>query len=218
MKKLLTAIISITLMLTCFSACNKDEAAVDDSGYNGILTKIKLGMPVSIVLAKQPETLKLNYESDTVLWGVNPDTDLMEIRDLIPAESAYYYIDDSIITYSFETQKGNAEMTLSSYMSEVHGVLDRTMAEDYFKSKGEALQAKHGVEFTEVQTGTEDVDMELNRIKRYSCASYDVIFTLTEKFDTVDGVEGYYGSAFSIEVKSKPKEEVAVSGDSKAKE
>lgn len=221
MKKLLTAIVSAALMLTCltcFSACNKDEAAVDDSGYNGILTKIKLGMPVSKVLANQPETLKLNYESDTVLWGVNPDTDLMEIRDLIPAESAYYYIDDSIITYSFETQKGNSEMTLSGYMSEVHGILDRTMAEDYFKSKGEALKAKHGVDFAEVQTGTEDVDLEINYIKRYSCSSYDVIFTLTETFDTVDGVEGYYGSAFSIEVKSKPKTEVAVSDGSKAKE
>lgn len=222
MKKLLTAIVSAALMLTCltcFSGCKKDEAAAtDENAYSGILTKIKLGMPVSTVLAKQPETLKLNYESDTVLWGVNPDTDLMEIRDLIPAESAYYYIDDSIITYNFETQKGNSEMTLSGYMSEVHGVLDRTMAEDYFKSKGEALQAKHGVEFTEVQTGTEDVDLELNRIKRYSCSSYDVIFTLTEKFDTVDGVEGYYGSVFSIEVKSKPKTEVAVSDGSKSKE
>lgn len=215
MKRFFAVIISMALALTCFAACKKDGEAVDDSAYSGILTKIKLGMPVSKILALQPGTLDLHYESDTVLWGVNPDTDLMEIRDLIPTESAYYYIDDSIITYEFETQKGNAEMTLKSYMSEVHGVLDRTMAEEYFESKGAALQAKHGVEPTEVKTGTEDVDYEISKIKRYSCSSFELIFTLTEKFETVDGVEGYYGSAFSIEVKAKPKEEVPVSDGDK---
>lgn len=214
MKRFFAVIVSMALALTCLSGCKKDDAAADDSAYSGILTKIKLGMPVTEVLKRQPDNVTVNYESDTVLWSVNPDTEIMEIRDLIPAESAFYYVDDSIITYTFDAPKGGAEMTLTGYMSEVHGLIDRETAENYFDTKGKALQVKHGVEPIEVKTGTEDMDNELSRIKRYSCASYNLTFTLTEKFDTVDGVEGYYGSFLSLEVTAKAKEEIPVSGDS----
>lgn len=214
MKRIFAVIVTMALALTCFAGCKKDEADADDSAYSGILTKIKLGMPVTEVLKRQPDNVTVNYESDTVLWSVNPDTDLMEIRDLIPAESAFYYVDDSIITYTFDAPKGGADMTLTGYMSEVHGLIDRETAESYFDTKGKALQAKHKAEPTEVKTGTEDMDNEISLIKRYSCTSYDVTFTLTEKYDTVDGVEGYYGSFLSIEVKAKAKEEIPVSGDS----
>lgn len=218
MKKFLTAFLAVALAVTCFTACGggDDEAPAEASGYNGILTKVKLGMPLKkIISINQSQNVNLNYETDTVIWSQNPDTELMEIRDLIPTESAYYYLDDSLITYVFETRKGDEEIYLTSYMAEAYGLLDRKIAEEYYEKKTEELKAKHKAEPAKSIKGTEDIDLEVDRISRYSCASYDLTFTMREQYDTVDGVEGYYGSYFCIEVKEKAnKEEVAAGGTS----
>ena len=116
MKKFLTALLAMALAVTCFAACGggDEDVPADASGYNGILTKIKLGMPLTkIVTINQTYNVNLNYETDTVIWSQNPDTELMEIRDLIPTDSAYYYVDDSLITYTFETRKGDPEIYLT---------------------------------------------------------------------------------------------------------
>ncbi|MDE7289175.1 MAG: hypothetical protein K2N71_06705 [Oscillospiraceae bacterium] len=219
MKKFLTALLAMALAVTCFTACgggDDDGAPADASGYNGILTKIKLGMPLTkIVTINQTYNVDLNYETDTVIWSQNPDTELMEIRDLIPAESAYYYVDDSLITYTFQTRKGDPEIYLTSYMSEAYCLLDRKTAMDYYEKKTEELAKKHGVEAIKSTKGTKDIDLEIDNISRYSCSSYDLTFIMREKYDTVDGVDGYYGSYFCIEVKEKAnKEEVAAGGTS----
>lgn len=216
MKKFLTAFLAMALAVTCLTACGggDDDAPAEATGYNGILTKVKLGMPLNkIISINQSYNVNLNYETDTVIWSQNPDTELMEIRGLIPTESAYYYVDDSLITYTFETRKGETEIYLTSYMSEAYGLLDRKTAESYYETKTAELAKKHGVEAVQSVKGTEDIDLEVNYISRYSCASYDLTFTMREKYDTVDGVDGYYGSYFCIEIKEKAnKEEVAASG------
>lgn len=216
MKKFLTVFLAMALAVTCLAACKKEEDAgsEDSAAYSGILTKVKLGMPLTkIISINQQYNVNLNYETDTVIWSQNPDTELMEIRELIPAESAYYYVDDSLITYAFETRKGEEDIYLTSYMSEAYGLIDRKTAEEYYEKKTEELKAKHKAEPAKSIKGTEDIDLEVDRISRYSCASYDLTFTMREKYDTVDGVEGYYGSYFCIEVKEKAnKEEVAAGG------
>lgn len=215
MKKILTAFLAAALAVSCFAACNKEEGGdAEAGGYSGILTKVKLGMPLAkIITLNQENDVDLIYETDTVVWSKNSDTELMEIRELIPTESAYYYVDDSFITYTFETRKGDEEIYLISYMAEAYGLLDRKTAEDYYEKKTEELAAKHGVEAVKSVKGTEDIDLEVDRISRFSCATYDLTFIVREKYDTVDGVDGYYGSYFSIEIKEKAnKEEVAVTG------
>ncbi|MDE5859197.1 MAG: hypothetical protein K2H23_02220, partial [Oscillospiraceae bacterium] len=211
--------VSVILAVCCFAGCSKDEgesADAAESAYNGILTKIKLGMPVSKILALQPDNVDVNYESDTVLWSVNSDIDLMEINDLIE-DDAYNYMDNPIITYTFKTNKGDVEMTLKSYMSEIHGVLDREVAEKYFKDKTEELQKKHSAEPVESVTGTENVDYTVVHKQKFNCPSYDLTFTMELEYGTVNGVEGYHGSMFSIEVVEKEiKTEVTIeSEDSK---
>lgn len=210
----------MVLSVTCFTACGGGEdAPAEETAYSGILTKVKLGMPLTkIITLNQADGVDLNYETDTVIWSQNPDTELMEIREIIPTESAYYYIDDSLITYTFETRKGDEEIYLISYMAEAYGLLDRKTAESYFDTKSKALAAKHGVEPVQSVKGTEDIDLEVDYISRYSCATYDLTFTMREKYDTVDGVDGYYGSYFSIEVKEKENKEETPMGETSAEE
>lgn len=216
MKKIISIALSVILVMFCFAGCSKEDGEpAAESAYNGILTKIKLGMPVSKILSLQPDNVEVNYESDTVLWSMNSDIDLMEINDLI-TDTAYNYIDNPIITYTFLNRKGSPEMTLKSYMSEVHGVLDREIAEKYFETKTEELKLKHGAEPIHSIVGTEGVDFTVSHKQKFSCTSYDLTFTMELKYDTVNGVEGYYGSFFSIEVMEKEiKAEVTVDSDAK---
>ena len=212
MKKIIAIALSFMLTVFCFAGCSNDEEGLPEaeSSYNGILTKVKLGMPVSKILALQPDNVEVMYESDTVLWSVNSDIDLMEINDLIE-DKGFNYMDNPIITYTFKTNKGDVEMTLKSYMSEVHGVLDREVAEKYFIDKTKELQAKHGVEPIESVTGTENVDYTVIHKQKFNCTSYDLTFAMNLEYGTVNGVEGYYGSLFSIEVTEKEiKTEVTV--------
>lgn len=206
MRKFLPVILALILTLTCFTACGGDDEAenADTVAYSGILTKIKLGMPLTkVVSLNAANDVELYYETDTCLWSENPDTDLMEIRNLLSESEQFYYVDDSIITYNFKTVKGDEELYLDDYLTEVYCLLDRGTAEKYFDTKTAELTEKHGVEPTGRMTGTEGVDMEVNYIQRYDCSSYTLTFTMTEKYDTVNGVEGYYGSYFSVDVQAK---------------
>lgn len=212
MKKFFSFLLTAVLALSCFTACGgDDEAAVEVQPYSGILTKIKLGMPLTKIVSLQPDGVELYYETDTSIWSINTDTELMELRGLLPEGEQFYYVDDSIITYNFKTVKGDAEIYLNDYVSEVHCLLDRETARKYFDSKTADLAAKHGVEAVGTQTGTEDIDMEITYKQLFDCPSYTITFTMKEKYDTVNGVDGYYGSFFSIDVKEKEvKDETAI--------
>ncbi len=220
MKKLLSVIIMLAMAVSCLAACGGDEeAAVEAAAYSGILTKVKLGMPRTKIVSLQADGIELYYEDDTTIWSVNPDTDLMEIRGLIPAESAYFYADDSIITYNFKTVKGDDEIYLDGYMSEVSCLLDRETAEKYFETKTAELAQKHKASSVGTMTGTEGMDMELNYTQKFDCPSYTVVFRMTETFDTVEGVEGYYGTYFAVEIIEKEvKSEIAIGGETVAAE
>lgn len=203
MKKIISVLTALIMTTALFAACGKDEAEVPENVYSGILTKVKLGMPMTKIVSLQPDGVTLNFETDTRLWSVNSDTEIMELREVVPADNPVYYVEDSIITYDFKTVKGDENIYLRGYMSEAYCCLERQTARDFFDKKTAELAAKHGVEASGAQTGTEDIDMELVYTQRYDCPSYTVIFTMKEKYDTVEGVDGYYGSYFSIEVKEK---------------
>ncbi len=216
MKKLLTVILALTMALTCFTACGgDDEAAPEAPAYSGILTKVKLGMPLTkVVSLNANNNVELYYETDTCVWSINPDTELMELKSRLPEGEQFYYVDDSIITYNFKTVKGTEEMLLNNYVSEVHCLVDRDTARKFFDDKTVELSKKHGVEPVGTQTGTEDIDMEITYKQTFNCTSYVLTFSMVEKYDTVNGVDGYYGSFFSIDVKEKEvKDETAIQTD-----
>jgi len=221
MKKLLTVILALSLTLVCFTACGGDDesASASESSYSGILTKIKLGMPLSkIITLNAVNNVELYYETDTCIWSINPDTDLMEIRNRLPEGEQHFYVDDSIITYNFKTVKGDEEIYLNDYVSEVQCLLDRETAQKYFDDKTAELTKKHAVEPVGTMTGTEDIDMELAYKQTFDCPSYVLTFTMKQKYETVNGVDGYYGSFFSIEVKEKEvKTETDIKKDSESK-
>lgn len=214
MKKILSVILAVVMTGVCFTACNKEEAVVSESSYSGILTKVKLGMPLSKIVSLQPDNVNLYYESDTTIWSVNTDTELMEIVNLIPEDKAqHFYVEDSIITYNFRTQKGDDEIYLKDYVSEVQCRLERETAENYFNAKTAELAAKHNVEPIGSQTGTEGIDLDVTYMQKFDYPSYTFIFTMKETYDTIEGVDGYYGSFFSMEVKEKEvKTEVPIDG------
>lgn len=219
MKKILTLILTLAMVLCCFTACGEDEEAAPENVYAGILTKVKLGMPLTKIVSLQPDGVELYYEDDVTIWSVNTDTELMEIRNLIPAEDAYFYADDSIITYNFRTVKGDEEIYLDGYMSEVTCLLDRETATKYFESKTAELQKKHGAEPVGAMTGTEGMDMNLTYTQKYDCPSYNIVFTMVETYDTVNGVDGYYGTYFAIEIIEKAvKTETEIGGTTAAEE
>lgn len=219
MKKLITLILALAMAVACFTACGKEEEAVPETAYAGILTKVKLGMPLTKIVSLQPDGVELYYEDDVTIWSVNTDTELMEIRNLIPAEDAYFYADDSIITYNFRTVKGDEEIYLDGYMSEVTCLLDRETATKYFETKTAELAKKHGAEPVGAMTGTENMDMTLTYTQKYDCPSYNIVLTMVETYDTVNGVDGYYGTYFAIEIIEKAvKTEVAIDGTTVAEE
>ncbi len=202
-RKIISAILTAALALACFSACgDKDGAKASENAYSGILTRVKLGMPLTKIVTLQPDGVDLYYETDTQIWSINNDTELREIAGLIPENSEYYYADDSIITYNFRTVKGDNEIYLNGYMQEISCLIDRETAENYFASKTLELENKHG-EHTGTVTGIEDIDLDLIYKETFDCPSYTVVFSMTETYDTVDNVEGYYGTHFAIEITEK---------------
>ena len=180
----------------------KEEAGSELPAYSDVLSKIKLGMPQKKVLALNNQE-EVFYENDTVLWCVNTDTDIMEVRDIIPSDNGYYYCDDSLITYEFNVNKKTQDYTLKAYQEEVTCLIDRDTAVSYYESKVKQLAEKYKpIEdyFTAV-TGTEDVDMHLEYETVLKMSSFSVTATMTLSYDTVDGAEGYYCTHISIKVK-----------------
>ena len=220
MKKKFTLILALAMSLTCLTACGKDEeTAAAENGYSGILTRVKLGMPLTKVVSLQPDGVELYYEDDTTIWCVNTDTELNALRDVIAPDHTYYYVDDSIITYNFRTVKGDNEIYLNGYMSEITCLLDRDTATKFFEDKTAELAKKHGAEPVGAMTGTEGMDMNLTYTQKYDCPSYNIVFTMVETYDTVNGVDGYYGTYFAIEIIEKAvKTEVAIDETTAAKE
>lgn len=214
MKRIFSVLLSIMTCVMLLTACG--EEAAEESAYSGILTKVKIGMPLTKIVSMQPDGVELYWDDDTTIWSINTDTDLMaEVSALVPAEDMFYYADDSIITYNFKTQKGDDELYLKGYSEEVHCLLDRTAAQDYFDKKTAELISKHCVDDGSVaggsMIGTEDIDMELVYSQKISASSYDLVFSMTLTYDTVNDVAGYYATEFKIELTEKDvKTEVAI--------
>lgn len=214
MKRILSVLLSLMTCVMLLAACG--DEAVEETAYNGILTKIKIGMPLTKIVSMQPDGVELYWDDDTTIWSINTDTDLMaEVSALVPADDMYYYADDSIITYNFKTKKGDDEIYLKGYSEEVHCLLDRTAAQDYFDKKTAELIKKHCVDDGSVaggsMVGTEDIDMELVYKQKISASSYDLAFSMTLTYDTVNDVSGYYATEFKIELTEKDvKGEVAI--------
>ena len=53
MKKILIVLIAVVMTLTCFAGCNKEEETVTETAYSGILTKVKLGMPLTKIITAE---------------------------------------------------------------------------------------------------------------------------------------------------------------------
>ncbi len=204
-KKIIAAAAAAMIAVTAFCACNKSEdtEAADESAYSGVLTKVRLGMPMNKIISLNSGT-ELYYENDTEIWCVNPDTDLMEIRNLIPADNQFYYAEDSLITYKFRVDKTDQQNYLQGYIVEMPCKIDRATAEKYYSDKGAALTAKYEVPAESVRstvTGTENVDMNVDYKTTMTLSSFEVILTMRLTYDTVDGVSDYYGTYYSVELK-----------------
>ena len=209
MKKVISLLLTALMCLTLFTACKKDEEAAGEAiPYTGILTRVKLGMPLTKIVSLQPEGTELYYEDDVTIWSMNDDTDLLlDTQAIVPAEDQFYYTGNSIITYNFRTVKGDEEIYLNAYTEEVHCLLDRTAAENYFNTKTEQLVGKHctgeGSAVTGSMTGTEGIDMNLVYSQNISTSSYDLVFAMTLTYENVNNVEGYYATKFDITIKEK---------------
>ena len=186
MKRILAVLLSVMTCVMLLAGCGGEEAA-ETPAYSGILTKIKLDMPLTKIVSMQPDGVELYWDDDTTIWSINPDTDLnAEVSALVPEEDQYYYSDDSIITYNFKTKKGDDEIYLKGY------------------SEGSVAGG--------TMVGTEDIDMELVYSQKISASSYDLVFSMTLTYDTVNDVAGYYATEFKIELTEKDvKGEVAIS-------
>lgn len=203
MKKFFAAALAAVMAVSVFSACNKEEAA--EEVYSGVLTKVRLGMSKSKIVSLNSGR-DLYYENDSQIWCVNPDTDLMEIKELIPEDKQFYYVEDSLITYNFKYDESDDENYLVSYQEEVPCMLDRTTAEKYYYDKIERLKAKYEITGEDAVKstliGADGVDMTLVNETVFTLPSFKVTLEMDLTYDTVDGVEDYYGTYYSIEVKS----------------
>ncbi len=201
MKKFTAMLIVILSALSLFCGCKKEETPVDN--YTGVLSKVRLGMPMKKIIALNSGS-ELYYDSDTEIWCVSTDTDLMEIEDRIPADSQFFYADDSLITYTFKYSESDGENYLTAYMEEIPCKLDRKTAEEYYKYKKAALISKYAPAEEAVVstvTGTEGVDLTLDNVTVMTLSSFEVTLTMQLTYDTVDGVEDYFGTYYSVKIK-----------------
>lgn len=216
MKKIAKIILSVIMCVCLLAGCGGGDEETGENVYSGILTKIKIGMPLTKIQTLQPDGVTLNWEDDTTIWSINTDTDLMpEVAALIPVDNVFYRADDSIITYFFKTKKGDEELYLNGYSEEVHCLIDRTAAEEYFESKTKELLKKYcvseGSSAAGTQVGEEGVDEDIIKNQKISASSYDVVFSMTLTYDTVDDVTEYYATKFEIKLTEKEvKGEVAI--------
>lgn len=219
MKKLLSVLTAAVIMMSGLTACSKEEESAETE-YAGVLTKVRLGMPMSKIISLNSDT-EMYYESDTEIWCVNTDTDLMEIKNLIPEENQFYYVEDSLITYKFKFDEGDQENYLTGYIEEVPCMLDRATAEKYYEDKKAAIAKKYNCSDESIQsskTGTEGVDLNIDYVTGMTLSSFEIIFTMQTTYDIVDGVEDYFGTYYSIELKElKNKTAVPDTGSSSKK-
>jgi hypothetical protein len=212
-KKLFALAAAVIIALT-LSACGDDEELVLDDTYDGVLSKVRIGMTLKQVRALQRLEVSLYYESDTVIWAVDGDIDLVkQLTALLPEqqdEQMYYYVDDSkaIVTYYFKKASGSSDaddMRLTGYSQGVSTLLDRELGNAYFKAKSAELQTKHNPDAVASTTkvGVEDIDLELVTTMSLSCPSYDLTFNMTETYDTVNDVSGYYVTRYEIQIMEK---------------
>ncbi|MGN1415699.1 MAG: hypothetical protein ACI4XF_02580 [Oscillospiraceae bacterium] len=215
-RKILALLCAAVIGMLSLTACGDDEE-VPESEYAGVLTKIRLGMPQSKVLALNNQN-EVYYESDSEIWCINADTDIMEMKDLIPSDSQYYYCDDSVITYRFDFDEAKNDYLLEGYTEEAVCLIDRETAKKYYETKLKELAAKYGVsDYVTTQKGTENVDMVLELETAMNLSSFTVTATMTYTYDTVDGVDGYYCTHFKIDIEELAnKAAVAVGGVTEA--
>lgn len=214
LKRLFAVIMAGIISLAVFAGCSKDEEEAVSDEYTGVLSKVRLGMPMHKIITLNSDT-EMYYESDTEIWCVNPDTDLMELRNLIPAEHQFYYVEDSLVTYTFRYDEDDDENYLTGYLVEVPCLIDRETAENYYTDKIKRIAAKYSCTSDSVSTtvtGTEGVDLNLEYQAVFMLSSFEVIFNMTLTDDAVDGTEGYYATFFSMEVKEL-KNKTAVPSD-----
>jgi hypothetical protein len=197
-KKRIFAIALSILMILTVTACGETETVIPP--YEGILTKVRLGMSESKVVALQPEEAELYYQTgnDYIMWTVNPDTEIQSLRDYIPADDMYYYCDDSIITYYLKDNADKTEKVLSGYMQEVYCVIPRDIAVNFYNAQVKYLTEKYGIESSGTGTGIEGVDLELHFKEVMVASSFTVTFEATFTSETVNGVNDYYGTHFSL--------------------
>ncbi len=210
MSRFLSLILAVILALFTTTACSSEpDAILPTEEYTGILTKVKLGMPKAKVLSLQDVASQLYYEDDTTIWTVNPDTDIMQLRQIIPTDNQHYYADDSIITYFFKTVSGDSEIYLEAYSQETKCLLDKTLATQFFNEKIAALEAQHFNDETKKAAksvlGTEDIDYNVVHSAIISAPSYELEFNMTLSYEDVLGVEDYYATKFEIIITEKDK-------------
>jgi hypothetical protein len=196
-KRVLAAFLSVIIIFIC-TACGEEERVIPP--YEGILTKVRLGMPETRVTALQPEDADLYYQTgnDYIMWSVNPDTEIQSLRDYLPPEDMFYYCDDSIITYYLEDNDDKTEKVLSGYMQEVYCVAPRDVAVEFYNAQVKYLTTKYGMESNGTRTGIEGVDLNLDFKEVMTGTSFNITFGATFTSQTVNGVNDYYGTHFYI--------------------
>ncbi len=191
-------------LLVLAAGCNEDTPeVVSDTSYNGIFTRVKLGMPLTRIVSMQREGIQLYYENDLEIWAVDDDIDLMEVKSLISEGHQFYYVENPIMTYKFREVSGDPEVYLNSYSQEVHCIIDRETGNKYYNDKAVMLRDLHKATGVDSQLGTEGIDMTLERTMKYDLPSYNVVFTMIETFMTVEDTEDYYVTDYSIEIIEK---------------
>jgi len=211
LKKYIFSLISLIICITASSCSKEGDAPTDLTDVPGILTQVRLGMsPEQILKLQENQNLRRNenvilyYDSDTVLWCVSTDTELMELNGLIDADNMFYHVDDSIITYYFsESSADKSKLSLSSFSQEVYCLIDYDTANKYFSDKVKQLELKHGGSAVTTLIGTKDIDSVLTQKAEISCNSYTVDVEMSHEYDTVDGVSDYYGKYFIITITEK---------------
>lgn len=186
------------MAVSAFAGCGDKKTEEAESDYTGVLTKVRLGMPQKKVITLNNQQ-EMYYESDTELWCINTDTDIMEVRELVPSDSQYFYCDDSLITYCFREAPGEDDYLLTSYMEEVVCLLNKDTAKEYYDKKLTELAAKYKCyDYATTQTGVEDVDLSIKYETVMTLASFSVTASMEYTYDTVDGVDDYYCTHLSI--------------------
>lgn len=203
-NRITSFLFAVLMLMTCTAGCgnSEEDASAESTEYSGVLSRIRLGMPQSKVLSLNNQE-EVFYESDAVIWCINPDTDIMEIRDIIPADNGYYFCDESVVTYNFEQDENDGEYYLDSYSEESKILLDRELASQYYEDKVKSLAAKYKCgNYVTNQLGTEGVDEDFTLETVMTLSSFSVVTDMTYTYTTVNGVEGYYGSHFKITISS----------------